>query len=1002
MALFTDWNSLLLSEYFSLASSHEEAWIHANRADLDAFGLHLGGADGLVEAARQGPEWIPASASHCGDVVRQLINLRRANLRSNSYIDPGAENPIYEGLKAPTYLPYLALWVLASSEAGEEGFYAKVTGLLKQPFPNTPPVTSVMEAAWQDLERWSKDEIDGRFGIFRFRKLGEHRFVGISKSQCMVSSKDANGIRQLFAACGLHPKQALTHSLFRQVIDQGKDVHYLSSTLKSAMQDPAYHEPLQHVLAELLDIWDGRRPRAAEGQHGRNHDPQDVGGPGPTLEDCEDEVKARLIPSFNDVDGWEIGWRFPAAGGIVSCTLVHGSNRIPAKLDPMGDAFNSDSAGHQDVARDMLQKSTVEDIVLDVEYGDENSPGLGGRRRYRIHRKDRRFFSWDMPNPRSIEELVERDLPILGPAYILSTDSFREILDTYLRNEGIPTEQLTTGGLPSNWALTCIPDSAQLNEEQRQWLEDRSALPGARARLRFVGGRSIIQGRTRTYAPYDLPMVELEAPRGAILMAEGLEFSDPGMRAERSQIRRLSIRVTDERKAGFEIRVISDSEILAKAKLRLVLRDGLALAQGRALGLDRFGRTVLASEGLSGVIIQSGQSEDEHRAQTQVFNLAEGMLCQDLGSNLIQGVSAKFLDSLASLGSIPYGAARDQLTRLGESDGIDVQPVFALLDLRSRGCLELQTDARGHLIRVLAVPPTVYSLPAMHDGLALHGVCGTLRLKHWECLRNDQDIVAYIEQGREWRLPVLRLASIDEESIRKVVDRYGLLFARNPSVSISKWAGPLEEATSELAPQGWSGLAANLRQLQRLVPNSAQFSMVSSGFMAVDPQVGRQLFKFDDPATPGLQVYALGSRLGNGPESYNFIHDSRWGVWIAINAFAKWVKKHHSIEDASPWPIHYAPQQGELWLPARLRPPAMIERALTTCSGSSAVEVCVTPGFSDETGLFLVEGKTEKIIGLANHVYGGFVPGVWLCYRWVPLEIATRVAGLLEGQLSSF
>ena len=241
-------------------------------------------------------------------------------------------------------------------------------------------------------------------------------------------------------------------------------------------------------------------------------------------------------------------------------------------------------------------------------------------------------------------------------------------------------------------------------------------------------------------------------------------------------------------------------------------------------------------------------------------------------------VAAKFLDSLAQIGSISYGAARDQISRLGESVGQFLQPALLLLELRSRGHLEIQTDDKGHMIRIHAVPPTLYSLPALHDGFVMFGVCGSLRMQHWVDLIELDDCLIFIEGQQFDRLPVVRLAAVDLESMLHVAQILGFLAVLYPSDALLKWAGSLARATSELSNWGWGSFSAHLGQLQRLHPESARFIAVTNGELTVDQKTGRQLFRLDDPAVPGLQVYVLGSIQPNGMTSFSFIHDSRWGV----------------------------------------------------------------------------------------------------------------------------
>ena len=111
------------------------------------------------------------------------------------------------------------------------------------------------------------------------------------------------------------------------------------------------------------------------------------------------------------------------------------------------------------------------------------------------------------------------------------------------------------------------------------------------------------------------------------------------------------------------------------------------------------------------------------------------------------------------------------------------------------------------------------------------------------------------------------------------------------------------------------------------------------------------------------------------------MHDSRWGIWLALSAFAEFARDSHGRQDAVPWPIHYTENDGTLWLPARLRPPFVIERALVMCAASSPFTSSVAPG-------------------TVSPVYAEMVGGIWLGYRWVPEEVAGRVARLLGAVLA--
>ena len=178
MSLFFEWNSLLLQNYFSPAQAGRDVWIPTTNLELESIGVHLGGSAGLIEAVKQGPTWLANNESivnKATDLV--MIRNMHANSRPSGYCDPGRELEIYKGVNAPTYLPYLALWVLAQSETGR-GFYQKVSDLIGMEFNNEPLVTDAMVMVWKDLEFWSNNFLDDKsksgtinttIGIFGFR-----------------------------------------------------------------------------------------------------------------------------------------------------------------------------------------------------------------------------------------------------------------------------------------------------------------------------------------------------------------------------------------------------------------------------------------------------------------------------------------------------------------------------------------------------------------------------------------------------------------------------------------------------------------------------------------------------------------------------------------------------------------------------------------------------------------------------------------------------------------
>ena len=109
-----------------------------------------------------------------------------------------------------------------------------------------------------------------------------------------------------------------------------------------------------------------------------------------------------------------------------------------------------------------------------------------------------------------------------------------------------------------------------------------------------------------------------------------------------------------------------------------------------------------------------------------------------------------------------------------------------------------------------------------------------------------------------------------------------------------------------------------------------------------------------------------------------------------------------SWHDAFPWPIHYDSIGRDVWLPARLRPPAVLERALVLCSGRGPEVNFLSDGGRAGDRRLAVDPRHGRLVGSVSLVYEKFLPGHWLRYGWVPFDLASKVAGLLACSLEPF
>jgi hypothetical protein len=1015
MSLFTDWNLLLLEEYFSPAKAGQDVWVSTNRGELESIGAHLGGSSGLIQAVFEGPEWLRGNTEFINTAyaAEELVRQRNVTItfRHKSfwgkYKDPGDEVEIYKGESAPGYLPYIALWVLASSECGNAGFYAKVSELLESSFPNNS--RNKMELVWLDLAHWSCQEQNEKFGRFKVNIIGKHKFVGISYAQTMVTDKDIDGLSRLFGSCKLQPGQNLSERHFKQLLEYGVESVFLSSGLKSAMSDPNNYAHLRQVLIDRLEFWDGQVPKILRGSVSLLANKNAM----QEIVNYEASIILRLKQDEEDLC-WEIGYRVPAI--VTGRDYKVATGNVPeakAKLELMGTHIHSIEYISQQDARQSISEAATKEIELTLSYSGRDESRK--ERKFYLRKDKVRVLVWDSPDPALVDTLLEREMPISGAAYFFYSYTAYSNLEGYLKNEGIQHAPVEIDGLPDDWGLICIEYTENLTTEQRFSIVDEEPIEQPKARIRFVGGKPIVGSGSKKYAYYDLPIIELEAPIGAEIIANGLTFEERdiskntaentststlfGLNNIKTSVRRFNIILDNDSNSTFKIKVQIGEEELCKAGLKVLPVGGITTAQRSHFSIDKFGMPMSNNGGLCGAIINENHVSymDYSRIFFQVNKSEISDNCENYMEEVEGNISCLFLDSLSSTikGFITYGVARDQIRRLAYNLDIEnVEPALLIRELRRRGHIEIETDLKGHMIRICSVPPTLYSLPINDsEQRQLYGVCGSLRLQQWKDIIKADNCKTIVEKITSYKLPVVRINPNSQAAINAVASFSDFKLVDLPAQKLSQWLGSLQEIKENLSWYPEQGFRPDL--LERLNPERSQFNAEES--MLVDCSRKFELFRYEAPQIRGARVYKLGRNLGEGFSKYSFIQDSRWGVWMAMGAFGKFVKNKYNIADASPWPLNYESATGSLWLPARMEPPFVIERALTFCSGAGPVVKRVTSVIDGELVVLLDE--KQRVIGKVSRAYYEMANGKWLCYRWVPSAIANKVASLLGGEL---
>ena len=990
---FSEWNLRLLRSFFSEASRGEEVFLRVDKELLGQIGQDIGGDKGFLGAIRTGPAWAKAGTSlveRSYSLVRQRTN--PIVLRPSNYKDPGDLDPIYRGSRAPTYLPYLAALVRNDAEH-PNGYYEGLRNDLKLYTAFGSNEMQKMERAWGDLEAWTK-QLQGKFGWFKLRILGGYSRIGVARSQSILQQGDVEDLSHAFVDAEVRPGHELTDSDISRILDEARaSQRFYSAAFRSALGNAAFEQPIRAATAAAYADWDGTLPaRKGNSETGAPH----------RGSDASSELGMGLCLVVVRQEPLELAplWSIPPLQDSGRFKLRHSGLSWEGDFNGTeGAASARGPSGGEDIWR-IAGQADEGAVQFEIECFASGDPEPTHAR---LLLPERRLWiltpSFDGLN--GDIELREGNLPASGQAYLLAPPRNADRLRDYLQREEPEHSIISAMGLPAGWLLACLQECAALSTEQRL-LPDGEDHPHPKPRaIRFVGGRSVRRGYSKMYLPYDLPVVELDAPvavkiecsQGMRLEEEAASRSPGGKDGMQFRPRpRYKIDLANSNSASYEVKAFSDGDLLGQAKLRIAGLGGELVDTGQPSSLDRFGRPIASRDGLSGVLPPPALGEAALKLPDSVrFNMTTG----GIRSLPVQGqgpanARAFFLDSLAQAGSVSYGVARDQLMRLLRDGGEEGEPPLVLLDLRSRGHIEIATTPKGHMSRIHAVAPTIYELPLTSSGKHCFGVTGALRLPQWDRIAGESSVwAAYLGRGDDGAFRSLRLLAEDRDAVRSMCSKLDLGYSSDPAVAIAEWSSDIGSMRDEAFRNPMESIGSARDGAKR-------FNASTGRFNANPAHVACELWKVRDLDTGMDNVYVL-----SDGGKFAFVRDSRWGVWIAMDAFARWVGGLSGMDGVHPMPITYSGADGTLWLPARISLPFVLERALVFCSGDGPevfkIQHAGKDPASSRIALSTEEGWPRVLT--VNRFYDGMAKGRWLAYRSVPKPVATLVAQKLGAKL---
>ncbi len=985
---FSEWNLRLLRSFFSEASRGEEVFLRVDKEILDQIGQDIGGDAGFLEAIRTGPTWVRSSS--LTQRILELVGQRR--LPARNYKDPGHFDATYRGLRAPTYLPYLAALVRNDS-INQSGYYQGLQADLKLQHQFGPNEMERVESAWEDLEAWTKSNND-RFGFFRLRRLGGYRLIGVPRSQSILKPSDVEDLARVFVQAHIRPGQDLSDGKLALVLDEARSAQAsFTAAFQRALGIPDFEQPILATIRSAYSDWDGTLPaRSSSGNAPGHRETERASGAsiGLCLSVVGDEP-LELSPH----------WWLPALQDSGNFRLMQGGTTWDGAFAGTEGAATGLAADKAMMIWSIAERAYGQAMPFDIECtaSDGSEPTKAS---LDLPEKKLWILSPSFDGPTGAIELREGELPGSGQAYLLASPR-NAGLNKYLDREKPPHEIIVAEGIPKDWLLVCLHECATLTDDQRRLPDGEDAHPKPRA-IRFIGGRSVRRGYSRMYLPYDLPSIELDAPEGTRMVCpDGLRLVEEKIRSSQgifppSQFKprkRFKVELGSSNSAAYEIKAMKGSEILSQAKLRIAGLSGELVETGQPFSLDSLGNPMASHEGLSGVLPPPDPGEPAFDLVDQdVFEVSVAEI--GTPANLVHyqnGAREFFLDALAQFGSIDYGTARDQILRLQQGTGNVTDPPLFLLDLRSRGHLEISTTSKGHMSRVHAVAPTIYELPVSSAGKRAYGVTGTLRLTHWDQIASESHAwTAYRIQTGDNAFKPLRLLFRELAGVEAICEQLGLRFSSAPAAAIAAWSAPVDFVRGEALRNPMESIGDAREGAIMFNPSKGRFTAQPSGNQY------RQLWKVRDLDTGMDNIYVL-----HDQGRFAFVRDRNWGRWIALDAFAKFVSDMYQVSGVHPMPISYSSSDRTLWLPARLNLPFALERALTLCSGDAPNVLDLrSPADTPDAGRIPLATKSSIHPLLAvNRFYNDMAIGKWLAYRWVPEQIASSVADKLGATLDT-
>ncbi|MDB4741405.1 hypothetical protein OAG67_01865 [bacterium] len=980
--LYNDWAIALTKHFFGPHMAGKRTRLTVNEQLLNEEFGYLGGFQGFVSAVKNGPIWVKQlSPNSIHDAAKLVYDIWKKPVIQRPKDYPPLPND------SPPYLPYLALLCLGWATDDEDlnlsahNFYERLELVLEDHGLKTPLLKN-WRIYWEELENWSAG-FHGELGIWKLEYI-YWKHVGIPYSQTILTSSKLRKLPWLFHIThlsiavenGLPSKEQLRATLlqFESYTKQALGI-FLTENLKDS--ESKIGDKTLSLLVEQL-----------EEPENRIYDDQSQLQSSRTNQKNEriEKLNLRVIIEFNTTKNqWHLGYGLledQAPTRYSESHELHFVKEGTSHLGVLWMAYKNDSPDY--LSGNEIDRNSI--IETDFESEGENGRSLIA---LSTQKREVRIFRSNFTSNYIIEEY---NLPTAGDCYLLSNSESKKALDNWLAEfvslGGEVSSQIPQTGLPSFLTIHYV------NRLEKAPPEFLNRFPDSRTRtisptyISFVGGSRIIgAGSERRYLGYDLPTVVLEVRDEAYLNVIGAEITPATNHNEiqstipRSQVQEYDLLI-QENTSSITLEAINrkTKDILETRTIAVTnhLLESIRYNQEDEINFDRFG--MVSNE--SGIFGCSIKSTSHDKSCDQIIPIEDYR--QDFDSDNrenkdgIRDERWKILESLLVKRRFTGQEFKRKVERI-----IGDWPTYGwaeLQTLQALGHLEVERDKKGRIAYIYHVKASAFKLPWSKGSDSLFGIAGCPSFGQLTTLKQNS-----IELGLRFSayerhrstLPPLIIIEGDEESIQLCLADANFSYQGEnggpaTSTKIAQWSGSLKQREDAFQWQ------AGIIQDPEAVFNPFRFLMLSPESF----NCPYKLFLIPDSYSQQNKWHAIVKTAGASDLDergrHVFLSDLSWGKWLTLKKATLGIPPHIECFDDENIPIPYDSKHCQLIVPASLRFPTLLYRALLMCSGMPPTVVKQSQFFSKAESEFLPDED---------------IPYTSSChiYQSVPLEIAKLI-----------